>query len=285
MSLIKTWAPYFQSNVRMRGRAYQMAGRVKRVAPADGEVVRAQVRGSQMYQVSIRGEGSSTSVQCTCPVFATGAYCKHIWATIVDVQCNPAGVIADGAPGIDSADPQPPKARRRGDAPRPARRGEPEWVGRLALLRAPVPVLEQTAATVLPTNRQICYALSAELSNRHAGLVVLLRQRDATPSGWGRLKRLRLTPVGIAELGDPIDREFCSLLMGARRHPNRLCHGRPSARAAAGCLPCAPWLLAFPAGARGAHRPLLRRFRRGRSPTPDLGFRPTLGFVDDRPGI
>src|SRR5688500_986044 len=42
MSLIKTWAPHFQSGIRMRGRAYQAAGRVKRLPTSEGELVRAE---------------------------------------------------------------------------------------------------------------------------------------------------------------------------------------------------------------------------------------------------
>ncbi|MCX5662618.1 MAG: DEAD/DEAH box helicase [Planctomycetota bacterium] len=193
-----------------------MSGRVRRLPATEGELVRAEVRGSQVYQVSIRGQGSSASVHCTCPMFVAGAYCKHIWATIVDVQCNPAAAPREDDP-IDQASPLPPKARRRGEGPpKPQRKGEPEWVGRLSLMRSPaVAPTPESAAVVLPTTRQICYALSEEISHRFNAMVILLRQRDATSSGWSRLKRLRLAHSNVAELADPIDRDACAMLLGA----------------------------------------------------------------------
>ena len=97
MSLIKTWAPYFQSSARMRGRGYYVSGRVRRLAPEAGEMVRAQVQGRQQYMVNIRSDGDVASVQCTCPRFASGHYCKPIWATLKVRACYPkTGKIEPG---------------------------------------------------------------------------------------------------------------------------------------------------------------------------------------------
>ena len=61
MSLIKTWMPHFQSSVRMRGREYQRAGRVKRLPAREGEIIRSEVQGSQKYTVVIKGESDKLS--------------------------------------------------------------------------------------------------------------------------------------------------------------------------------------------------------------------------------
>lgn len=141
MSLIKAWANHFQSNVRMRGRSYQAQGRVHQLSPRPGEWVRATVQGSQQQEhtVIIRGAGPTAQVHCTCAYFATGQYCKHIWATLLDVHYNgmkpsvdESGATAFLARGsamtADSDAPMlaMPKARRRDPAAAKAVAQEPE---------------------------------------------------------------------------------------------------------------------------------------------------------------
>jgi superfamily II DNA or RNA helicase len=217
MSLIKTWAPYFQSSVRMKGRTYQAAGRVKQVPPHEGELVRAEVQGREPYTVTIEGTGPSARVHCTCPHFADGHYCKHIWATMLDVQYNgftagePA-VAEQPAPGNVGL--TPPKARKREKNQTAAQPREPDWVGRLHLLRGPVDRFELNRQSLMPAQRQIAYVVSPDLSARHQGLVIELRQREVTRRGWGRMKRLRLNRDAITRLHDPADRELCALIVG-----------------------------------------------------------------------
>src|SRR5690242_8483854 len=95
MSLIKTWMPHFQSSVRMRGREYQRAGRVKRLPAREGEIIRSEVQGSQKYTVVIKGEGSGATATCSCAYFAGGSYCKHIWAAILEASYNPSEPVVD----------------------------------------------------------------------------------------------------------------------------------------------------------------------------------------------
>jgi superfamily II DNA or RNA helicase len=217
MSLIKVWAPHFQSGIRMRGRSYQAEGRVKRLPPREGELIRAEVRGKQSYNVVIRGEGSTATAECNCAYFAGGSYCKHIWATILDAHYKPLDASLPAAAayaGDDQPNLRVPKARKREGASRPAVPNEPEWVGRLSLLRAP----REPDATPAPPSimhAQVCYSISSELSARYHGLVVLLRQRDPTQTGWSRLKRLKITGGSVEEMQDPTDRELCALVWGA----------------------------------------------------------------------
>jgi superfamily II DNA or RNA helicase len=197
----------------MRGRAYQLGGRVQRVEPAEDELVRAEVRGRESYTVTIRREDRAASAECTCPAFDKGAYCKHIWATLLDLQHNAEG---PGASVMDIAKlrVRAPKARKR-DLNRPkATSGEPTWVGRLSLMRVPG-FDSQSADRVFPDQRQVCYAVLPRLSTRQGGLVVDLRQRTPSGGGWGKPKAMRISPAGIASLTDPVDRELCALLLGS----------------------------------------------------------------------
>lgn len=227
MTLIRTWAPFFPSHIRMRGRAYQQEGRVHRVAPEDGEAFRAHVTGEQSYTTTLYIEGDAPTASCTCAYFEGGRFCKHIWALIVDVQTNPDAASNNGdgratLEQIESLAPHFPKARRRpgatgvGQTPAPPRQAEPDWVGRLSLLRsASTAVADASTLDPLQQQRQVLYVVVPELCHRHNGLVIDLRQRTPTASGWSKSKALRLTREAAAALDDPEDRRLCALLMGA----------------------------------------------------------------------
>lgn len=232
MSFIKTWAPYFKSSVRMRGRAIQAAGRVRLLPPLGGEpgggsgggsggdsgggdLVRAHVQGSELYTVTIHGSGPTSSLHCTCPHFSGGAYCKHIWATLLDLKYQLPQVLESHATTMDTLKPPPPKASKRTGETRRERRGEPEWVGRLSLLRPPGYAAEAAVPAVLPTAFQVCYAILSEASQRHRGLIVELRQRTPTSNGWSRPRAFKISVEAVATLPEPEDRELCATILGA----------------------------------------------------------------------
>lgn len=215
MAIVTSWSPFFQSRVRMRGRAYHLADRVARVEPVGDEVVRAQVQGHELYTVTIRREGRSAVAECTCPFFSDGAYCKHIWATLLDLQSREGpGMSADELSGLSV---RAPKARKRVEMSRPNAASEPQWLGRLSLLRSPSYDQTVAAAELLPAQRQLCYVVLPEMSARHGGLIVELRQRSPIATGWSKLKTLKLTADALAGLVDSTDRELGALLLGADR--------------------------------------------------------------------
>jgi superfamily II DNA or RNA helicase len=220
MSLVAIWSPYFQSNTRMGGRAYQMDGRVQRTAPTHGELVCAEVRGSKTYHVSISRDGRAAVAECDCPTFAAGAFCKHVWATLLDIQHNPGSAGSPGTPG-SSADElatlsvRTPKARKRDASAAPRKSSEPQWMGRLSLLRPPTFESDRGVNRMLPAQQQICYVILPKLSHRHNSLVVDLRQRMAISTGWSQPRALKISPQTLTTLADPIDRELCALILGA----------------------------------------------------------------------
>ncbi|MEX2388582.1 MAG: DEAD/DEAH box helicase, partial [Phycisphaeraceae bacterium] len=202
----------------MRGRGYQASHRVERIEPQDGELVRAHVQGREQYTVTVMRDGTRAAAECTCPRFSEGIYCKHIWATLLDVQQNPDGAGAS-AEELSALRVRAPKARKRaeGEPTAAARSSEPEWIGRLTLLRPPTVDLDQqhAASDVLPAQRQLCYVVLPDHSRRHNGLVVELRQRTPIATGWSKPKPMKVGHDTLHELADATDRELCALLLGS----------------------------------------------------------------------
>ena len=211
MSFLKSWAPHVQTGVRPTGRDDQMSGRVVQLDPVDGELVRAEVRGSKTHMVTVRRAQSSCVAQCDCPSFAGGFYCRHIWATLLDVHMNGA---RSEDPGIEAAlaSPVAPKARKRTAERRPPR-GEPDWIGRLALLR----LTGASADGMTLARRQICFIVNAERSSQHNGLVVNLWHRIPTQTGWSAFRPSKIDEDAFARLDDPADVKICAMMLGAKR--------------------------------------------------------------------
>jgi len=90
-----------------RGRAYVRSGRVVEMSER-GDVLRAQVQGSDLYRVRLTGSGW----ECDCPVGVTGALCKHCVAVVIaaeegaDTDAADTGAGGAGAP-TDAGPPEP----------------------------------------------------------------------------------------------------------------------------------------------------------------------------------
>lgn len=192
MTQLTAWAPFFQSKARMRGRALQLARKVKRLEPAEGELVRVQVEGESLVTVSVRSDGKRAIIESDSPLAAEGVFCEHIWATLLHLVHDSEGPGAS-VEEVIKLKPQPPKAKKRVGAPRSIGSNEPQWMGRLALMRPSAQDIEDETQGIFPVQRQICYVVIPRLSVRHNGLVIELRQRTATAAGWGRPKPLRIS--------------------------------------------------------------------------------------------
>jgi len=207
MSLVVTWSPFFQPSVRRLGRGHQLAGQVTRHEPGEGELLRGEVQDEdQAYHPRVRREDRHVTADCDCDTFAGGRFCQHIWALLLDVQHNDEGPGAD-ADELSGLTVRAPKARKRVEA-------EPEWMGRLSLLRPSSEEMQRRSSELLPSQRQVCYVVLPGMSSRHNGLVVTLRQRTAIASGWSKPKPLKLTGDTLTGLSDPVDRELCALVVG-----------------------------------------------------------------------
>ncbi|MFK7788049.1 MAG: SNF2-related protein [Phycisphaeraceae bacterium] len=214
MSQLTAWSQFFQSKAKMRGRSLLNAQKVTRLEPEDGELLRAQVDGDELVTVSVRREENKAVIECDSSQAEEGVFCENIWATLLHL------VNEDDGPGASLMDimklkPQPPKARKREGESLSMRKGnEPMWAGRLTMLRPSSADAQDQATSVFPVQRQVCYAVLPRASQRHNGLVIEMRQRVATGTGWGKPKPLKVSGDLVNTLTDPRDREICSLLLG-----------------------------------------------------------------------
>lgn len=199
----------------MRGRSLQLADKVTRLPPQDDELVRTQVQGEKLITVSVRNENGKATIECDSPQAEDGVFCEHIWATLLHLIHEPDGPGAS-IDDIIKLRPQPPKARKREADDRPLTRGnEPQWMGRLALLRPSSTDIQEEAQSVFPVQRQVCFVVLPRASTRHNGLVIELRQRTATATGWGKPKPFKVSGEVVRQMTDPVDREISALLLGA----------------------------------------------------------------------
>src|SRR5829696_4929928 len=82
MSLKSRFASQFDPRIRDRGLADFRSGSVRILQHSDFYVL-AQVEGNLDYFVQLALTLNSLDVACTCPYFADGEDCKHIWATML----------------------------------------------------------------------------------------------------------------------------------------------------------------------------------------------------------
>jgi len=213
MSWLNAWTPYFQGQDREQGRTFCQGGQVRRVVAENGELARFEVtEGEQAQLVSFRPDVLGATVSCDCDQFASGSYCCHIWASLSELSAKPTG-DDDSFEDIGDVRPRPPKAKKRAGGSSTARQSEPQWMRALNLLRMTGD--DGDSFATMPIQRQVCYILDVELSQRRQSLVIELRQRQPTASGWGKPRSLRINSQVVSELTEPEDRELCSLILGA----------------------------------------------------------------------
>ena len=215
MSLIQTWAPYFPSSVRRNGRACHLEGCVAVEPASERGLVRARIQGAQSeHTVEVHSGQDGPTARCTCAAFADGHRCKHIWATLLEIDSRSATLSEHGW-DLDTAPPRLHKARKRADGDNRPRATEPQWSGRLSLLR-PSSVEPDASNRILPAaRRDMCYVVLANTSHRHGALVVETRQRNASATGWSKTKPLKIDASTVSRFEQQIDRELGSLLLGA----------------------------------------------------------------------
>lgn len=238
MLVLPSWSPHFQPAVRMKARASQLGGHITRRTPADeDELLRAEVKDNDtLHTVTLSRDDKHAQADCTCDEVAQGQFCLHIWAALLDLNADESddgeGVGGASINDLSKLRLRPPKARKRDDALRPVRTAEPRWIGRLSLLRSSShedvdPGEGADPVSIFPTQRQVCYVVLPDLSQRHGGLVIDLQQRTAIASGWSKPKPLKIGLDTIDTLADPTDRELVSMMLGATwvtRHESNQAH-------------------------------------------------------------
>ncbi len=214
MAWLNAWTPFFQAQTRVQGRACSQEGRLQRVEPSGDELARFEVEDEgNRYEVTVAPDSAGAVLSCDCERFATGVYCSHIWAALGELQQNPTG-SENQFPDLGELRPRPPKARKRKAAVQRRQQADPPWLQTLSLLRMSQAELDEAAA-LLPVQRQVCYIIDVDSSARRQSLVIELRQRQPTATGWGKPRALKINNAVVGELTEPEDRELCALILGA----------------------------------------------------------------------
>lgn len=83
-----------------RGLGYHAQGRVRSLRQGTDEVV-ANVRGTDEYLVRLRARDGDLEWECSCPMGADGAFCKHCVAVAIAVTGTQADALSDAIATID----------------------------------------------------------------------------------------------------------------------------------------------------------------------------------------
>jgi hypothetical protein len=217
MSLKSRFASQFNPRIRDRGLVYFRSGAVKILEHSDFYVL-AQVEGKLDYFVQLSLKLNSLDVACTCPYFADGEDCKHIWATMLAADSKnylsevnlhgPLKLVYDDE-GLEELQ------LLEEDEPAPA--PQPLWKQQLAVITDSIKKARPPQRNPWPDNREIYYILDPQTSRTSGLLNVEIGFRERNKKGeWGKIKKARIKQDQLGQLSDPIDREILSLLMGGK---------------------------------------------------------------------
>ena len=94
--LTRTLARDVPPATRAKGTDYYLDGAVVEIT-GGASAVKATVRGTLPYHVTIERKGKTFSISCECPYFLDrGTVCKHIWAVMLEAERG--GLLDDDGP-------------------------------------------------------------------------------------------------------------------------------------------------------------------------------------------
>jgi superfamily II DNA or RNA helicase len=256
LSLASRTTHNFTSGGRSKGEAYFRRGAVE-ITRSDETSLVAQVHGSSArpYKVeldwSLANDKHYLEAACSCPHFADGALCKHLWATILTADRDDVGPT--GTFPLEVVDFDDDRFDDEGfdedydeevdDSFSPARtlallmdkrallernssararylQGKkspptPSWRRQLDVLAHGIESSERHSASREPSRvRQAWYCLNTTESQRRGRLIIEFRVRESRRNGeLGKLKELRLSDRELASFPDPEDRAMLGMLL------------------------------------------------------------------------
>ena len=225
MSLVDKFDWFFGSGVTARGNAYFRSGRVG-VVRFDDERTKAQILGSDLYDVSLERDGRVLLVDCSCPYSESyGMGCKHVVALILEAERRGLAVV-EGVDDIEFGDEDDdeydddyddddyePEPRPRIQFGRPRAPGWRDW---MPTLRSGVRATNRTPEN-WPASRRVIYVVDLAKTLHGYGVALEYAFQDLKKNGeWSAPKTHRLYVTQIPLLPEPIDRRILSMLAGAR---------------------------------------------------------------------
>ena len=207
----------FSAAVRHRGFEYFRARRV-RILRGDESSVEATVRGTGVYEVSLRYTSGALYVSCDCAYFESNSSCKHLWAVVLAAEkegylraaarMSRLIMMDDEGDGFDVDVEEfaltPPLGR------------ESNWRRRVT------GILDQGGEhqrphREWPAGSEILYAVDVQASRNAGGMVLTLHVRSAKQNGeWGKAKDLSLRLGDLGSVPEAEDREILAQLSGGR---------------------------------------------------------------------
>jgi superfamily II DNA or RNA helicase len=250
----------FGDQIKARGKQYFQEGRVH-LGSVVGGTVEATVCGhSGDYTVlldwSEAGDGF-VEARCTCPHFDSGAFCKHLWATMLAAGSRGIGPLAargnlsllhadsddeDLDDWDDDADDDdayhggwrqsPSDSRRRASLPwQPSGPPRPKHVAGWQQQLAPVfggdsaPSRAAAPLSHLGKTREAWFVLDVAASRETSTVVIRLFHRETKLNGeFGKLKPLRIDRRSVAQFPNPDDCEILQLLLSNGREADESSH-------------------------------------------------------------
>ncbi|MDR3606531.1 MAG: DEAD/DEAH box helicase [Oligoflexia bacterium] len=226
----------------MRGREYFRAGYVSDVSQT-GEAFSLTVQGrGELYNVWIdysqAGLAGSIEARCTCPFYATGALCKHLWASIIKLER--AGV-SEKVPGtgplrvLHEGGRQPRSVRSANGhgpelpvAPSPISSTGPKgWLERLEQIQGKA----GSSATGLPGNLLASFVIQAAETISTGKLILDFWPRRRDPGhDSGPLRPGRVPERDFLLFADSRDQELMTLLTRTGDPKTVISFGSPCTR-------------------------------------------------------
>jgi hypothetical protein len=199
--------------------------------------VEAVVHGGHDYNVVLQDDGEALNASCSCPYGQSNGECKHIWATILevdragalpeaagrrklDIDFPSVGDIALGRTEAQAVESLLPPARPILERqPQP-----PAWQQHLGSIA--VGFRQPHRAPHWPRDFEIIYLVDLYSSRTQGALVLELHSRTRKKNGeWGALKDFNVSARDTAALPNATDVEIVTLLHGGQESSYAYDHG------------------------------------------------------------
>ena len=205
MGLKQSLKTLFSSPVRRRGDDYFRSGAVNVIGRQDGfAAMEVAGSGGWHYGVTIGWDKAfqPTELDCTCPHFEDGNYCKHLWAAAqaVDQQLDIPDVRTVSKTKYSSKGANP---------------SSPAWQKQLSRSRSSLasrpsaPAIDQVESP-----RRIHYLLEI-IAGSDVPIISLFQQEKRKNGEWGKTKPLHVNHETLSGLNAPEDHATLGLLLGS----------------------------------------------------------------------